>query len=191
MAVILEAPSVRREVEFLAAVRRSRRLHGSWALSPSTPEAFKHLLRRAREKNRASFFVCLKTGELVGVINVSEIVMGSLRSAYLGYYGFTPYSRKGYMRAGLTLVLDHAFRKLRLHRLEANIQPANEPSRALVRSLGFLLEGFSPRYLNSGGRWKDHERWAITAEDWKAKKAKKAKKCDARADARTVRSRRQ
>jgi ribosomal-protein-alanine N-acetyltransferase len=70
------------------------------------------------------------------------------------------------MSEGLELLLRHVFRSLRLHRVEANIQPANAPSIALVRRAGFRLEGRSPRYLKIGGRWRDHERWAITREDW-------------------------
>ena len=70
------------------------------------------------------------------------------------------------MSEGLALVLRHAFCELRLHRLEANIQPANAASIALVRRCGFAYEGLSPRYLKVGGRWRDHERWAITREDW-------------------------
>ncbi|MBI2161785.1 MAG: GNAT family N-acetyltransferase [Candidatus Rokubacteria bacterium] len=66
------------------------------------------------------------------------------------------------MRASL---VRHAFRRLRLHRLEANIQPRNRASIRLVRRCGFRREGFSPRYLKVFGRWRDHERWAITAED--------------------------
>jgi len=63
-------------------------------------------------------------------------------------------------------VVSRAFRQLRLHRLEANIQPDNEASRRLVKRLGFKLEGFSPRYLKIAGKWRDHERWAVTAENW-------------------------
>ena len=67
------------------------------------------------------------------------------------------------MRAGLRAAIREAFGALGLHRLEANIQPRNVASIALVRACGFALEGFSPRYLKIGGRWRDHERWAILA----------------------------
>jgi ribosomal-protein-alanine N-acetyltransferase len=71
------------------------------------------------------------------------------------------------MREGIQLVLRSAFLGLRLHRVEANIQPGNKPSVALARGAGFRREGFSPRYLKIGGRWRDHERWAILAEEWR------------------------
>ncbi len=99
------------------------------------------------------------------MFNLSQIFYGPFRSAYLSYYAFVPFARKGYMREGLEAVLTHAFVDLRLHRLEANIQPDNVASAALVRGAGFRLEGFSPRYLRIRGVWRDHDRWAITAED--------------------------
>jgi ribosomal-protein-alanine N-acetyltransferase len=71
------------------------------------------------------------------------------------------------MKEGIGLVISHAFGPLRLHRLEANVQPANERSKGLVKSLGFIKEGFSERYLKIGGRWCDHERWAIRTEIWR------------------------
>jgi ribosomal-protein-alanine N-acetyltransferase len=70
------------------------------------------------------------------------------------------------MTEGISLVLDHAFNRLRLHRVEANIQPDNVASIALVKRLGFTREGYSRRYLKIGGRWRDHERWAMLAVDW-------------------------
>ena len=92
---------------------------------------------------------------------------GYFKSAYLGYYAFLPYAGSGLMREGLAQVINFAFHTLKLHRLEANIMPDNKRSRGLVSSLGFRKEGFSPRYLKVCGRWRDHERWAILADEWK------------------------
>jgi len=111
-----------------------------------------------------AFLVCRRPDQaIVGVINLSNIVRGLFQSGYLGYYAFAGYQGRGYMKAGLGAVARHAFKVLKLHRLEANVQPGNKSSLALVRACGLRKEGFSPRYLKIGGRWKDHERWAMLA----------------------------
>lgn len=164
--VRLERPGPRREREFLAAVRRSRALLRPWVAPPSTTRAYRAYLRRLRGPGHEGYFVVLRSsGALVGVINLSEIVRGSFRSAYLGYYAFIPHAGRGHMGEGLHLVLRRAFGELKLHRVEANIQPGNKASRALARRLGFRREGFSRRYLKVAGRWRDHERWALLRED--------------------------
>ena len=173
MVVHLQTPALRHEGAFLEAVRRSRALHRPWVSAPSTAARYRAYLARARKDAYLAFLVCLEEGELAGVINVSEIVRGVFRSGYLGYYAFAPHHRQGHMAAGLELVLADAFRKEGLHRLEANIQPGNRGSLALVKGLGFRREGFSPRYLKIGGRWRDHERWALTVEDWRARKRRR------------------
>lgn len=150
--------------EFIAAVKRSRSLHRPWVSPPATPEAFgAYIVRMAQPGNHAFLVRRRDTGELVGFAAVTNIIMGAFRSGYLGYYGFAPHVRHGYMREGIAELLRHAFGKLKLHRIEANVQPGNRESRALIESLGFEKEGFSPRYLKIGGRWRDHERWAMLA----------------------------
>jgi ribosomal-protein-alanine N-acetyltransferase len=101
------------------------------------------------------------------VFNFSEIGRGVFESSYLGYYAFAPHAGQGYMSEGLNLVLALAFARLKLHRVEANVQPTNRPSVSLVRRAGFTREGFSRHYVKIAGRWRDHERWAMLAEDWR------------------------
>jgi len=71
------------------------------------------------------------------------------------------------MAFGFAETLRRAFRRHGLQRVEANLQPQNRASRALVKRLGFRREGYSLRYLKIAGRWRDHERWAMTKEDWR------------------------
>ena len=113
------------------------------------------------------FWVVTEKNALAGAITVSEIVWGMFRSGYLGYYALVPYDGQGYMKRGLRAVITEAFVTHGLHRLEANIQPDNLRSIGLVKSLGFRKEGYSLRYLKIAGRWRDHERWAITKEEWR------------------------
>jgi ribosomal-protein-alanine N-acetyltransferase len=165
--VLIRMPAARDEAEFLDLVRSSRKLHRPWVSPPGTSERFRRYLRRCREPNFCGLLVCRRSdGAIVGVINISEIVRGALQSAYLGYWVGAPFAGQGYMARGLALVLRHAFRTLKLHRLEANLQPGNARSRRLARGAGFRKEGLSPRYLKIGGCWRDHERWAITREEW-------------------------
>ena len=76
------------------------------------------------------------------------------------------------MTEAVRLILRKAFIDLDLHRIEANVQPENKASIAVLRRNGFSKEGFSKRYLKIGGRWRDHERWAIIKEDWKTHQKK-------------------
>ena len=151
--------------EFVAAVARSRSLHRPWTSPPSTPGAYRAWLARMQPPIARAFAVRrIDEGALVGVFSVTNIVMGLFRSAHLGYYAFAPHAGQGLMREGLDAVVRVAFGAMKLHRLEANVQPGNRTSIALVTACGFAKEGFSPRYLKIGGRWRDHERWAIVAD---------------------------
>lgn len=166
--VRLAFPRLRDRDEILALSRASRAFHRGFASPPSTPEQFRRLLARTRRSDFASLLIRRRADDaILGAIEISEIVRSIFRSAYLGYQIGAAYARQGYMTEALELALAYGFGPLGLHRLEANIQPQNAPSIALVRRLGFTREGYSRRYLKIGGRWRDHERWAILAEDWR------------------------
>jgi ribosomal-protein-alanine N-acetyltransferase len=165
--VTIARPTLTDCEDFLQAVARSRLLHAEWVMAPATPDAFANYIARSERSDMAAFLVRrVEDGALTGVINISQITGEPLSSAFLGFYAFKPHTRQGYMRAGLQLVLARAFDALNLHRIEANMQPGNVASLALVHKLGFRREGFSPKYLRVAGEWHDHERWAILVDDF-------------------------
>lgn len=73
------------------------------------------------------------------------------------------------MSEAVELVLKHSFENLKLHRIEANVQPQNLASIKVLQRCGFTKEGFSRKYLKIDDVWCDHERWAIIFEDWELK----------------------
>ena len=158
--------------EFLALARESRALHQPWTYPPERADQFDELVARSRRDDTVTFLACrAEDGAIAGVFSISQIVRGAFQSAYLGYYANGRHAGRGLMREAMEQLLDHAFGPLVLHRIEANIQPGNQPSIALARGAGFRLEGFSPRYLLIGGQWRDHERYALTAEEHAAQKS--------------------
>jgi ribosomal-protein-alanine N-acetyltransferase len=133
-------------------------------------DAFQRMLRSNRTGHHEKLLVCLlEDGTIVGYIAVNEIVRGAFQSGYLAYWVGSRHAGQGYMTEALQLALRHAFGSLGLHRVEANIIPGNRPSLRLVKRAGFRKEGLSRRYLNIAGRWQDHERWALLAEDFSPK----------------------
>jgi ribosomal-protein-alanine N-acetyltransferase len=167
--VFLRCP-VRHDLSAVVKLNReSRALHRGLVSPPKDTEQFKNFLERCSKDDCVCFLVCRNEDQqIVGFINLSQIFHGGFRSAYLGYYVGSPHANQGYMTEALQLALRYAFKDLKLHRLEANIQPGNLASIAMVKRAGFVREGFSRRYLKICGRWRDHERWAIIAEDWQA-----------------------
>jgi ribosomal-protein-alanine N-acetyltransferase len=169
--VFLRAPTAHDLDELITLNRSSSHLHRGLVSPPTKPEQFHASFKRCRRADCVWFLICrVEDGAIAGSITLSQIVRGNFRSAYLGYYVGEPYAGRGYMTEALRLTLRHAFLGLKLHRLEANIQPENVASIALVRRAGFTREGYSRRYLKICGRWRDHERWALLAEAWRLKR---------------------
>ena len=169
MRVLLKTPLESDRAAFVSAMLASKELHGPWISAVATDEYFDRLLLRVDDERQDPNLVCLADGgAIVGVINLSEIVRGAFQSAFLSYAAVTGYEGQELMSEGLQLLLERAFGELGLHRLEANIQPGNGASVALVRRAGFICEGTSRRYLKLGGEWRDHEHWVLLAEESRA-----------------------
>ncbi len=169
-ATLVRQPAPSDEHAFVTAVRHSRELHSPWIEPPDSSARYAQYLERLSRPEHAGFLVIDQADRgLVGFININEIVLGTFGSGYLGYAAFAGKAGRGLMGDGLAQVVGIAFGAMGLHRLEANIQPSNKPSISLVTRLGFRHEGFSPRYLRVAGAWRDHDRFALTAEDWAAR----------------------
>jgi len=161
--VTLRPLAGRDQEEFLRLVEVSRELHRPWTSPPATAEAFQAYVTRYAGPDEEALLVCLRdTGAIAGMVNINSIIRGRFQCGSIAYFAFAPTAGQGYMSEGLDLVVRHAFEELRLHRLEAQIQPGNLASLKLIQRIGFRYEGCSPELLFIDGAWQDHERWAIT-----------------------------
>ncbi len=150
---MLRLPRASDGAGYVALNRRSKRFHAGLASPPREAAAFRELLRRNRHPQYKCWLILRRADRaVIGAVELSQIVAGKFRTAYLGYHIGAPFARQGYMREALVAVLRLAFGPLRLHRVEANIQPRNRASIELVKTLSFRREGYSRRYLKIGGR---------------------------------------
>ena len=167
--LFLRYPQNEDHEEFASIMKASKKLHKGLSNPPVENESFAAYIKQNESDANEGFLICRnEDSAIVGAINLSQIFRKSFQNAYLGYYIAEKFAGKGIMSEAVALILRYAFKELKLHRIEANIQPRNLASIAVVRKNGFTKEGFSPKYLKIGGRWRDHERWAIIKEDWES-----------------------
>ncbi|GGO93778.1 GNAT family N-acetyltransferase [Wenjunlia tyrosinilytica] len=168
MRVHIRPPQPSDADAYTTAVLRSAEHIGPW--NPVDPNGLPELLRRQGPSLRSFLIIDNEDGGIVGKVNVANIVRARFRNGALGYDSYVPYEGTGRMTEGMRLVVDRCFTEypegLGLHRLEINVQPENDRSIAMAKRLGFRHEGFSPRMLFINDAWRDHERFALTAEEW-------------------------
>jgi [ribosomal protein S5]-alanine N-acetyltransferase len=90
------------------------------------------------------------------------------RRVELGYVLGRAHWRQGYMREALQGLCAHAFEVLKLRRIEAEVNPANQPSCALLQQLGFVHEGTARQRWCAKGRVYDTRLYGLLASEWPA-----------------------
>lgn len=155
--------------------RSVRRVNATW-LAPweathpggdGAPPTFGQMVRRLSREARAGRmlpFAVELDGELVGQVTVSGITWGSLCSASAGYWVDHRVAGRGVIPTALAMAVDHCF-ALGLHRVEVSIRPENAASLRVAHKLGFRHEGRRLAFLHIDGAWRDHETFALTAEE--------------------------
>ncbi|MCL2595658.1 MAG: GNAT family N-acetyltransferase [Promicromonosporaceae bacterium] len=122
-------------------------------------------LRKQARRGASLPFAIEHNSALVGQLTVSSISRGSLWSATMGYWVGRQTAGRGVAPTAVAMAADHCFTTLGLHRMEINIRPENERSLRVVQKLGFRDEGIRERYLHIDGEWRDHQSFALTAEE--------------------------
>jgi ribosomal-protein-alanine N-acetyltransferase len=163
--VRLRTPKINDYAEWAALRARSRDFlqpwEPTWPADDLTRAAFRRRISSyARDLQAGAaypFFVFRQEDDaLVAGLTLSNVRRGVAQTATLGYWCGEPYARRGYTLAGVRAVVDFAFGRAGLHRLEAACVPENAPSQALLEKAGFEPEGYARSYLKINGRWRDH-----------------------------------
>jgi len=110
--------------------------------------------------------LCRSDGNLIGIINFTNIVEGPFRACHLGFAIAAKHEGKGLMSEGLRATITFMFQSLELNRVMANFLPRNFRSARLLSRLGFTVEGFAKDYLCVNGMWEDHILTSVLRKDW-------------------------
>jgi ribosomal-protein-alanine N-acetyltransferase len=125
---------------------------------------------RERQLGTGYGFGIFVDGSFAGEINLNSVQRGPFQNAYVGYWIDRRRAGHGYMPEAVVTICRFAFDDLRLHRVQVAIIPRNQRSRRVVEKLSLRDEGVALRYLEINGRWEDHVRYAITAEEWQERR---------------------
>lgn len=144
------------------------------ALEDVTMSKFKRILRSQKALRDQDKFYDLAvfdraSGQQVGVAGIMDVLRGFGQSAYLGYFINNPYWGRGFGKEATLAVIDIAFRDVKLHRIEAGIEPSNRRSILLARSIGLRKEGLKKRALFLRDQWNDLVMYSATCEEFGVK----------------------
>lgn len=132
------------------------------------PTSFRQLRRgldlAAREGLLLPFVIDVD-GQLVGQMQLFDIVWGSRATGWAGYWLDEAATGRGYATWALATLVDHALLTAGLHRVEVGIRPENTASLAVAERLQLPDEGLRRGLMHVDGQWRDHRCFAVLAED--------------------------
>ncbi len=105
------------------------------------------------------------TAEVIGTCTLFHIDVNN-RRAELGYVLKRDFWRRGLMTEALIAVIEFSFDTLDLHRLEADTDPNNAASNALLEKFGFVREGFFRERWFVRGLWLDSDMWGLLKSEY-------------------------
>ena len=172
--ILLRYPSESDKDEFLHLRATSLAFFRPWATQiPQDvddlygPDSFEEYIKSAQDKRIQQLLICsVDDGRILGTVKLRNITRGNEQYAVISTWVAAPYAGKGYMTDGIQLAVRHAFLRLGLHRIEADIFPANLRAVALIVRVGFKREGIACKFAKIDGEWRDLDRYVLLVEDW-------------------------
>ena len=110
-------------------------------------------------------FAILDDGELAGMVSLTGVELGAIRSAMISYYVDEARARRGLATRAVGELAELGFRELGLHRIEAGTAVANLASQRVLEKNRFTKVGLLRRHLLLGAVWTDHYLWERIADD--------------------------
>lgn len=104
-------------------------------------------------------------GSLVGQMFIGGITYGPVLGCFAGYWIDRRHAGRGTTPMALALATTYVFDVYGLHRLEVSIRPENMASVRVAEKLGFVAEGVRRSFLHVDGAWRDHNIYAVIADD--------------------------
>jgi ribosomal-protein-alanine N-acetyltransferase len=140
------------------------------ATNPHGPTSFDfkaqiRSLLRALENSEGIPFVIVYKDEIVGQLNVANILHGSVSSCVIGYWIAPEVAGLGITPTAVALAMDYMFKVVGIHRVEIDIRPENEASIRVVEKLGLRYEGLKENYIHINNDWRDHYVFALTSDE--------------------------
>lgn len=140
------------------------------ATNPHGPTSFDfkaqiRSLLRALENSEGIPFVIIYKDEIVGQLNVANILHGSVSSCVIGYWIAPEVAGLGITPTAVALAMDYMFKVVGIHRVEIDIRPENEASIRVVEKLGLRYEGLKENYIHINNDWRDHYVFALTSDE--------------------------
>ncbi|GGI39621.1 GNAT family N-acetyltransferase [Mammaliicoccus stepanovicii] len=107
------------------------------------------------------FGLFLKNGQHIGMADIKILSRSDFQWGECGYFLHNQFWGNGYAYEAMHKIIEQCLDTLQLHRIEAHINVDNEPSKNLIKKLGFKYECTREKFIYEFDEWTDNEVYFI------------------------------
>jgi [ribosomal protein S5]-alanine N-acetyltransferase len=132
----------------------------------STERMIVAAIAAASAEPRTEYFLAVTDLDTDRALGIARLVLGDFDTAKLGYAIHADHWSRGYATDAARALVAFGFLTLGLHRITAAVGPKNLASQAVVKRLGFALEGRLRDHVFVNGAWRDSLLYSLLVDDW-------------------------